>query len=148
VFAVAGVAAVASPLGGLIALWRTPTSLFMSIALGFASGTLLATISFEMIPQALEQSSLLIASAGFIAGFIAIYGFDLFIHRGRLAGNSADQHEDTKNFHRRHRPRGDEVTVLAITDLIPEAEQRRYQQSAALAIGTGFVATFILSRFL
>jgi ZIP family zinc transporter len=48
---------VASPIGGLIALWHKPSTLFMSIALGFASGTLLGTISFEVIPQAVELSS-------------------------------------------------------------------------------------------
>ena len=77
ILAVAGSAAVASPLGGLLALWRRPTTLFMSLALGFASGVLLATISFEMLPAALELSSLAIAVAGFIAGFAAVYGFDL-----------------------------------------------------------------------
>jgi ZIP family zinc transporter len=113
VLAIAAVAAVASPIGGLFALWRAPTSLFMSIALGFASGVLLATISFEMVPKALELSSLTIAVAGFVVGFLAIYGFDLFIHRGRVAGEKAQQHAETERFHRRKRPRGGEVTVLA-----------------------------------
>jgi zinc transporter, ZIP family len=45
IVAVAGIAAIASPAGGLIALWREPTTLFMSMALGFASGVLLATIA-------------------------------------------------------------------------------------------------------
>lgn len=35
-----------------------PTTLFMSVALGFASGVLLATICFSMLPQALESGSL------------------------------------------------------------------------------------------
>jgi zinc transporter, ZIP family len=52
VLAVAGVAAIASPVGGAVALWRRPTSIVMSLALGFAGGVLLATISFEMMPQA------------------------------------------------------------------------------------------------
>lgn len=103
VIAIAGTAALASPVGGLIALWRKPTTLFMSLALGFASGVLLATIAFEMIPPALELGSLLIAVAGFAAGFFAVYLFDLFIHRGQLAGEHAEQ----------RRPRGGEVTVLA-----------------------------------
>jgi ZIP family zinc transporter len=38
-----------SPLGGLVALWVTPTTLFMSFALGFASGVLLATVAFSML---------------------------------------------------------------------------------------------------
>jgi zinc transporter, ZIP family len=111
--AVAGIAAIASPAGGLIALWRQPTTLFMSMALGFASGVLLATIGFEMVPKALELGSLSVAVAGFVAGFLAVYGFDLFIHRGRLAGKEAQEHRQVERFYWRHRPRGDEVTVLA-----------------------------------
>jgi zinc transporter, ZIP family len=88
ILAVTAVAALASPLGGVLALWRKPTSFFMSVALGYAGGVLLATISFEMMPQALELSSLPIAAAGFILGFAAVYAFDLFIHRGKLSGEN------------------------------------------------------------
>jgi zinc transporter, ZIP family len=255
ILAIAGAAAIASPIGGLIALWRTPTTLFMSIALGFASGTLLGTISFEMMPQALQLTSTLAAVSGFVAGFASLYAFDLFIHRGRLAGPKAEQAKRVKRYYRRHRPRGDEVTVLAggtsteeliegltigigvsikpglgllvalaividnmaealsigelvlenqgsashrpvwrvlkwtsligvslfssalvgwlilrgmpqsmlgllfgagaggmfyltITDLVPEAEERHYQQSAGWAIGIGFITMFVLSQFI
>jgi len=254
IFVIAGAAAFASPVGGLIALWRKPTTLFMSLALGFASGVLLATISFEMMPQALELSSIVVAAVGFIIGFVAVYAFDLFVHRGKLAGEKAEQRSEVERFHRRHRPRGDEVTVLAggtsteelieglsigigaaikpglglmialaividnvaealsigelirdrqhaekrrpvwriikwtgligmslfgsamvgwfflrglaepvlgfliaaggggmfyltVTDLLPEAEERQYQQSAALAVGAGFMAIFVLGHF-
>jgi ZIP family zinc transporter len=87
ILAVAGGAALASPAGGLIALWHRPSTLMMSAALGFASGVLLATIGFEMLPQSLELGgSLPIAIGGFVAGFVAVYGFDLFVHRGVVAG--------------------------------------------------------------
>ena len=92
--------------GGLIALWRQPTTVFMSLALGFASGVLLATIGFEMLPKALELGSLPVAVAGFVVGFLAVYGFDLFIHRGQLAGKEAQEHKQVERFHHRHRPRG------------------------------------------
>jgi ZIP family zinc transporter len=36
---------------------------------------------------------------------------------------------------------------LTVTDLVPEAEQRHYQQSAAVAIGAGFMTIFALSHF-
>lgn len=254
VFLVAAAAAVASPIGGLIALWRQPTTLLMSIALGFAGGALLATISFEMLPQAMEFASLPVASAGFIAGFLAVYGFDLYVHRGKLVGEKAEQRRSVERYYRRRRPRGDKVTVLAggtsteelieglsigigavikpglgfmvalaividnfaealsigeltldegqaagrrpvwrvvkwtgliglslfasaiagwfflrglpdpalgllfavggggmfyltVTDLLPEAEERHYQQSAAIAVGVGFLVIFILGQF-
>jgi ZIP family zinc transporter len=255
IITVAGVAAVASPIGGLLALWMTPTTLLMSPALGFASGVLLATISFEMLPQSIELSSMPIAVAGFLAGFASVYAFDLVIHRGRVAGEKAAQQEDVKRYHRRNRPRGSRATVLAggtsieelveglsigvgaaikpglgclialaividnlaealsigelildeerqakhrpvwrilkwtgligfsllgsavlgwfllkglpspvlgflfawggggmfyltVTDLVPEAEARHYQQSAALATGAGFMTIFVIGHFL
>jgi ZIP family zinc transporter len=254
IFVTAAAAAIASPIGGLMALWRKPTTLFMSLALGFASGVLFATISFEMIPQALELASTMTVATGFIIGFASVYAFDLFIHRGRIVGEKADQRAEVDRFHRRKRPRGDQVTVLAggtsteelieglsigigaaikpglglmialaividniaealsigelirnrqraedprpvrrvlgwtgligmslfgsamagwfflrglpqpvlgflfatggggmfyltVTDLIPEAEERHYQQSAALATGAGFVSVFVLGSF-
>jgi ZIP family zinc transporter len=113
IVSIAAAAAIASPIGGLIALWRAPTTLFMSLALGFASGTLLGTISFEMMPQALQTASIATAVIGFILGFAAVYVFDLFVHRGKVAGPHADQTQEVKRFYRRKRPRGDEVTVLA-----------------------------------
>jgi zinc transporter, ZIP family len=128
---IAGAAAIASPLGGLIALWRAPSSLFMSGTLGFASGALLGSIMFEMLPNALELSSLLVAVVGFAAGFAAVYGFDLFIHRGMLAGEKADEYAAARRFHRRHRPRGDEVTVLAGGTSVEELIE-------GLSIGVGF----------
>ena len=255
VAAIAGAAALASPAGGLIALWRRPTTLFMSAALGFASGVLLATIGFEMLPKALEMSSLPGAVGGFVSGFAAVYAFDLFIHRGRLAGRKSEQRPQIERFYRRYRPRGGAVTVLAggtsaeelieglsigvgvaiqpglgvlialaividnlseglsigemirseqveltrgqarrilswtgliagavlastlagwfflqgmapgalgflfaaggggmfyltISDLVPEAEERHYQQSAAISTGVGFLTIFVLSSFL
>jgi ZIP family zinc transporter len=253
VLGIALAAALASPVGGVISLWLKPTTLFMSLALGFASGVLLATISFEMVPKALKMSSLLSTISGFIGGFLAVYGLDLFINRGKLVGEKAEQKPAVERFHRHHRPRGDQVTVLAggtsaeelieglsigigaaiepglglivggaividniaealsigeliraqdhdgekrpvwrvlkwtgligisllgsaligwfalkglpqpvlgflfavggggmfyltVTDLVPEAEERHYQQSAAVAIGTGFMAIFALSQ--
>lgn len=113
ILAIAAAAALASPLGGLVALWRPPTTLFMSLALGFASGVLLATIAFEMMPRALELGSLALTLGGFAAGFAAVYGFDLFIHRGALAGRKAEQYRQVQRYHRRHRPRGGLATVLA-----------------------------------
>lgn len=113
ILGVAAAAALASPLGGLLAIWRRPTSLFMSLALGFASGVLIGTITLEMVPKSLELGSLPIAIGGFAFGFAAVYGFDLFIHRGVMAGDKAEQRHQVRRFHEKHRPRGSAVTVLA-----------------------------------
>ena len=254
ILTIAGAAALASPAGGLMALWLNPTTLFMSVTLGFASGVLLGTICFSMMPEALQLASLASSVGGFISGFLAMYVFDLFIHRGKLAGNSAEQHPQVVRFYQRRKPRGSEVSVLAggtsaeelieglsigigaaikpglgilvalailidnlaeslsigelirseddkegrsevlrilgwtgligaallssaligwfflqglskqilgflfgaggggmfyltVTDLIPQAEERHYQQSSALAIASGFILIFLVSQF-
>ena len=132
VLGIAGTAAAASVLGGLIALVRRPTSLFMSIVFGFASGVLIGTVTLEMVPQALELSSLGATAAGLTTGFLAIWLFDLFVNRWRLAGEQASQYPEVVAYHRSHRPRGDRVTVLAGGTAAEELVE-------GLAIGTGVI---------
>jgi ZIP family zinc transporter len=110
---VSGAAGLASVLGGLIAVWRKPTTLFMSASLGFASGVLLATIAFEMMPEAIELGSVAVAAAGFVGGFGAVYAFDLFVHRGQVAGKESAQRRRVQLYYRRRRPRTRDVVVLA-----------------------------------
>src|SRR5690606_20264039 len=43
---------------------------------------------------------------------------------------------------------GGGMFYLTITDLVPEAEERQYQQSAAISVGLGFIAIFVVSSFL
>jgi hypothetical protein len=108
----------------------------MSVALDFASGVLLATICFEMLPEALEMSSLPIAVGGFAVGFAAVYGFDLFIHRGKLVGEAAEQRPQVERFYQQRRPRGSEVTVLAGGTSAPRIGTGRVVFSArAIPIG-------------
>jgi zinc transporter, ZIP family len=85
----------------------------MSFALGFASGVLLATVAFSMLPEALRLASLPIAVGGFSTGFMGMYAFDLFIHRGQLAGKEAEELPQIERFYSQSKPRGGEVTVLA-----------------------------------
>ncbi|HEX7114881.1 MAG TPA: ZIP family metal transporter [Steroidobacter sp.] len=130
VISIAGAAAMASVVGGLIALWRTPTTLFMSSVLGFASGVLFATICFEMLPLAIDKGSLGLAIAGFLVGAALVYLLDLFVHRGKVAGPQAQQHRSVERFYHRRRPRGSEVTVLAAGTSVEELIE-------GLSIGVG-----------
>jgi ZIP family zinc transporter len=113
VLAVALAAAIASPLGGALAAWTKPSTLFLSVAVGFAAGVLLGTFSFEMLPQAAAIGSMWIALIGFSGGFALVYVFDLFIQRGLSAGEKAAQRGWVMRRRQKRRPRGDEVTVLA-----------------------------------
>ena len=105
--------ALASPLGGAAALWKRPTTLSLSIAVGFAAGCLLGAFAFEMLPKAVEIASLPLAVGGFAAGFAALYALDLFVHRGASAGEKASQRDWVRSVQHRRKRRGDEVTVLA-----------------------------------
>lgn len=40
------------------------------------------------------------------------------------------------------------MLYLMISDLLPDAEERHYQQSSALALASGFIIIFVLSQFL
>jgi ZIP family zinc transporter len=40
------------------------------------------------------------------------------------------------------------MLYLTINDLLPDAGERHYQQSSALALATGFILVFVLSQFL
>jgi len=113
VFTVALAAALASTAGGVSAIYLRPSSFLLSSAVGFAAGVLLGTFAFKMVPEAIEQSSLTITVLGFVTGFVLVYCLDLFVNRGRMAGDEADQIDEVRSFHRRHKPRGSQVTVLA-----------------------------------
>ncbi|MEX2599100.1 MAG: ZIP family metal transporter [Dehalococcoidia bacterium] len=130
VIAISGAAAIASVAGGLIAIVRPPGTLLASLALGFASGVLFTAIAFEMLPESLELGNVVIAAAGFTAGLALIYGFDLFVHRGKIAGDRAEQVTAVKRLHNQHPPRGGEVTVLAGGTSIEEVVE-------GLSIGVG-----------
>ena len=130
VLAIAGAAAAASVIGGLIALRRVPSTLFMSGAFGFASGVLIATVTLEMLPNALEFGSVAGTAVGFSAGFLSMWAFELAVNRGEVAGMLAEQNARVTAFHRRHRPRGDGATVLAGGTAAEELVE-------GLAIGTG-----------
>lgn len=112
ILTVAATAALASPVGGVISLIVKPTTMMLSIAVGLAAGLLLGTFAFEMMPRALELVALPMVVAVFCIGFGLVYGLDLYVNRGELAGPEAEQFKHVERFHRRKKPRGDVVTVI------------------------------------
>ncbi|QYF87091.1 ZIP family metal transporter [Brevundimonas sp. PAMC22021] len=110
---VAGVPALASVIGGLIALKLKTSSLLLSLAVGLAGGVLLGTFAFEMLPEALEIVGVAGTVLAFIGGFACVYLFDLWVNRWRTAGDKADQKRRVDRFHGRKPPRGSSISVLA-----------------------------------
>ena len=123
-------AGLCSPIGGFIGTRFSPSTLLLSIIVGFAGGILIGTASFEMIPKALERISVWLVVPAVAHGVLMTYGLDLFVNRGQMAGERADQLRAVQRFHRVHRPRGTMVTVLAAATAIEELIE-------GLSIGVG-----------
>lgn len=126
---VSGVAAVASVVGGLLAVWHRSSTLISSLAFGVASGALIGTVTLEMLPTALESGALAVVVIGFAAGLLSLFLFDLVVHGGWIAGEHADQRRIVRRYHRR-RGSGSQVVVLAGGTSVEELVE-------GLAIGVG-----------
>lgn len=109
---ISGVAAVASVVGGLLAVWHRSSTLISSLAFGVASGALIGTVTLEMLPTALESGALAVVVIGFAAGMLSLFLFDLVVHGGWIVGEHADQRRIVRRYHRR-RGSGSQVLVLA-----------------------------------
>ncbi|HEV8534292.1 MAG TPA: ZIP family metal transporter [Candidatus Limnocylindria bacterium] len=115
------VAAGAAPLLGTgLGLVHRPSTLLMSIVLGFAAGAIIGTAVFEMVPRSIELAPAAVAIGAFVTGYLAFYAFDLLLHRGQTAGEHAEQRQHVSAYRRWHRPVGTETTVLAGGTLIEE----------------------------
>ena len=139
-------AAAASPLGGLLSLLIKPSSLMLSLTVGYAGGVLLGAVSFEMVPKALELAHPLIVYGALSLGVLLVWGFDLYINRGATAGEKADQRHHVRRFHRRHKPRGSKVAVIAGATAAEELiEGLVIGVSAAVGGGTGLVVALAIA---
>jgi ZIP family zinc transporter len=129
VVVVSGAAALASVVGGLLALWHRTSTLITSLAFGFAAGALIGTVTLEMLPTALDLGTLPIVVIAFTAGMLALFAFDLVVHGGRILGEHADQRRIIRRYHRR-KEAGSPVLVLAGGTSVEELVE-------GLAIGVG-----------
>src|SRR3989304_3507356 len=109
---ISGVAAVASVVGGLLALWHRSSTLISSLAFGVASGALIGTVTLEMLPTALESGALAVVVIGFAAGMLGLCLSDLVVPGGWIVGEHADQRRIVRRYHRR-RGSGSQGLVLA-----------------------------------
>ena len=132
----AAAASAAAVLGALLPRWWQPSTLVSSGVLGLAAGVMIGTVAFEMLPEALPLASLLVVSLGFAAGFGTVYALDLVVHRGKLAGEHADQRTQVEAAHERTHPLGGAAMVLAGATLF-EAAIEGVSLGVGAAIGSG-----------
>ena len=139
-------AGAASPAGGLLALLIRPSSLLLSLTVGYAGGVLLGAMSLEMVPKALELANGVEVFLGFVVGVLLVWAFDLYIARGMTAGERAEQLGEVRQHHRRHRPRGRKVDVIAGATAGEEiVEGLVIGVSAAIGGGTAIVVAVAIA---
>lgn len=69
-------------IGGIIGITLKRTSnKFLSFILSFASGLMLAIVCFDLIPEAMEISSIINVIAGIVLGIIAMIFCDILVQR-------------------------------------------------------------------
>lgn len=120
----------ASPLGGWFGSRFRAGTLFLSIAAGLAGGVLLGTFAFQMLPESVAAAGKLATVGGFVAGFMMVYAFDLYLNRGFMAGEGSDEWHKLTRLHRLQKTRGSQVTLLAGGTAIEELIE-------GLSIGVG-----------
>ena len=81
---------------------------------------LLGTCAFEMMPSALDAAGQRVSSAAFVVGFLVVYGFDLYINRGFLAGEESDEWHAYTRLRRNRIMRRSDVRLLATTTAAEE----------------------------
>ena len=135
-----GVAAVASVVGGLLALWHRSSTLISSLAFGVAGGALIGTVTLEMLPTALESGGLAIAFIGFTAGMLSLFVLDLVVHGGLIMGEHADQRRIVRRYHRRRRSRSSVLVLAGGTSVEELVEGLVIGVGAAVEPSLAFVA--------
>jgi ZIP family zinc transporter len=93
-----------------------------------------------MVPKALELCGLLATLLAILVGVLLVWGFDLYVNRGLTAGEDASQRRWVSRFHKRRKPRGNKVTVIAGATSAEELiEGIVIGASSAIGGGTGLV---------
>ncbi|MBE0431706.1 MAG: ZIP family metal transporter [Dehalococcoidia bacterium] len=81
-------AGISTVLGAVIILvFGRPGPKLLSALLGFAGGVMLSLALFDLMPEALEQGSMLIAAVGFVLGAGIMHGLDRFIPHAHVSSN-------------------------------------------------------------
>jgi len=73
---------IGTTIGGVIGIFsKSHSNKFLSFILAFASGLMLAVVSFDLIPEAMEISSIMNVMIGIIAGIMVMIACDILVQK-------------------------------------------------------------------
>ena len=114
-------------LGGIIGVClKTTSNKFLSFILSFASGLMLSIVSFDLIPESMELTSILNTIVGVILGVICMMICDVLVNKKFIINDN-----NTKN-------------NLLKTSIIVSIGLALHNFPEGLAIGSGFEASITL----
>lgn len=80
---------IGTTLGGIIGIFtKRNSNKFLSFVLSFASGLMLAVVCFDLIPEALEMTSVFTVLLGIVLGIITMIGCDVLVDKKFSSNNS------------------------------------------------------------
>ena len=113
-------------IGGIIGVtFKKTSNKFLSFILSFASGLMLAIICFDLIPEAMEISSISGVILGIIVGIIGMIICDILVQK--------KFNNDSKRFN----------NSLLVTGIVVSIGLALHNFPEGLAIGSGFGASLI-----
>ena len=116
---------IGTTLGGIIGIFtKRNSNKFLSFVLAFASGLMLAVVCFDLIPEALELTSIFTVLLGIILGIITMIGCDILVNKKFNIDKT-----NTKNM------------SLVKTGIIVSIGLALHNIPEGLAIGSGFEAS-------
>lgn len=93
-FIISALAGLATALGaGLVIVVGKPSTKLLSLMLGFAAGVMLAVITLELLPEAIELGGIYNAVLGFLVGVALLYLLDLYIPHLHIGCNGNPQQQ-------------------------------------------------------
>ncbi len=116
---------IGTTLGGIIGIFtKRNSNKFLSFVLAFASGLMLAVVCFDLIPEALELTSIFTVLLGIVLGIITMIGCDILVNKKFNIDKT-----NTKNM------------SLVKTGIIVSIGLALHNIPEGLAIGSGFEAS-------